>query len=118
MKPLTYTKPHHARKLHAELLAALPALRPVPGPGGFDYAVFELSSRGDTVTLSVPDGTDEAAVAAVVNAHTPAAPPPTPDEADTDEIRQALAGNGNLTNTQVKKALRLLFKQSGLERKV
>lgn len=78
MKKLTYTKANFLTKLHEELLA-LPALQSAVGASGYREAVFTIFGDGNTVTLVVPDGTDEAAIAAIVNAHdaTPPAPKPT-----------------------------------------
>ena len=75
MKTLTYTRPHNLSRLHADLHAAMPSLRPVedailPFPG-MHRAVMFLASDGETVTLIVPDDTDEAAAAAVLAAHDP-----------------------------------------------
>lgn len=113
-KTLYYTHPHHAGKLLEELAEAVPMLRPVEKPDGTRWAVMQLSSRGDDIELTVPNEVDKAAVKAVVDLHTPTAPPPTPDEVDLADIQAALTGNGNLTGAQMKKALRLLFKQAGL----
>ncbi len=88
MKTLHYTRPHHAGKLYAELLAAIPALAPVL-VDGVPTAVLLLSHRDDDLWLTVPDDTAEPAVAAVVAAHDPT-PPPAPDAALRSAIVQAV----------------------------
>jgi hypothetical protein len=71
---LTYHKPgHDLSALHDELLAAIPALAPVPGPDG-PVPVMAVEGEGPTVRLTVPDGTDTGAVDAVVAAHVPQTP--------------------------------------------
>lgn len=60
MTTLTYTKPHRLDALHDQLRAA--GIRPE-----------RLTGLGDTLAIVVPDGTDEAAVRAVVDAHDPRA---------------------------------------------
>ncbi len=62
------TKAHKLTLLHDELLAAFPALREtlrVEGPTPNDPP--------NTIRLTVPDGTDEAAIVAIIQAHNPAA---------------------------------------------
>jgi hypothetical protein len=88
MKTLTFTQAHHLGKLHDELLAAIPALQPT-GTGDERQAVMTVSGDGQTLTLQVPDGADEAAIQAVVAAHdpTPPAPPVDPDEELAAAIR-------------------------------
>lgn len=79
MKTLTYTQPHHLSTIHDELIAAVPALAPEVGADGRRVARASVSGDGSTLTLRVPDDTDEAAVLAVVEAHDPTPPPPPPD---------------------------------------
>lgn len=74
MKTLTFTKPHRLSQLHDELLAAFPDWVTVT-PGGERVARAALKSADQAITLDVPDEADEAAVAAVVAAHDPAAAP-------------------------------------------
>ncbi len=65
---ITRAKAHKLTLLHDELLAAFPALREtlrVEGPTPDDPP--------NTIRLTVPDGTDEAAIVALVQAHNPAA---------------------------------------------
>lgn len=77
-KRLTISRRHHLDKLHDELLAAIPALAPKANDAGEREAVFTLSGDGGELVLEIPDDVDEAAVAAVVNAHDPTPPPPPP----------------------------------------
>ena len=72
MQTLTYTQPHDLNQLHDELLAAIPALRPILGADGEYYAVMLVTGDGDTITLNVPDDADTNAIAGVVAAHDPA----------------------------------------------
>jgi predicted metal-dependent hydrolase len=71
MATYTYTQPHRLSQLHDEILAAVPATRPV-GEGDARTAVMTMDGRGDTVRVTVPDGVSEAEIAAVVAAHQPA----------------------------------------------
>lgn len=69
-----------------------------PGP----TAVFAISGDGTTITVSVPDGSDENAIAAVVAAHDPTPPPEPPDP---DKVFY-VALNSATTVTQVRTLLR------------
>ena len=78
MKRLSYAKVNNLSSLHDELLAAMPALRPVLNASGDREAVMGVEGRGANIWLTVPDTADEAAIAAVVAAHDALAPrPPT-----------------------------------------
>jgi hypothetical protein len=82
MKRLEYTYPHDLGKLHDELLAAIPPLRPTTGPGGIDVAVMLVEGDDTHVWLTVPDNANERAIAAVVAAHDPTPLPPGPTQAE------------------------------------
>lgn len=87
MKRLYFRRPNRLSPLHDELLAAIPALSPVPNARGELQAVMHVEGLGDDIWLTVPDDADEAAINAVVQAHNPLAPrPPT-----AAEITQAQA---------------------------
>lgn len=60
-------------QLHEELLAAFPQWAPLAQPDGFkvDPGLLRVESTATEVRLTVPDDADEAAVQAVVAAHTP-----------------------------------------------
>lgn len=73
MKKLRYSKANLLSALHDQLLSAVPALRPAVNERGENEPVMAVEAWGDEIVLSVPDGTDEAAVAAVVAAHDRAA---------------------------------------------
>lgn len=93
---LTYSRPNNPAVLLDELMAAMPSLQPVVDPQAPPLAGFSgpikrpqvyLNSDGLAITLLVPDGTNPASVAAVVNAHTNPAPPTQPDfGTDADDI--------------------------------
>lgn len=71
MKKLHFVKLNDLSRLHDELLAAIPNLRPLPaGP------VMTVEGLGDDIWLTVPDGAGEASIAAVVQAHDHSAPRP------------------------------------------
>ena len=83
MKTFTYTQPHKLNQLHDELLVAFPALSEslrLEGPSS-GARVKDSDNDGEYITLpadppdtfhvTVPDDTDEAAIAAVVQAHDP-----------------------------------------------
>ncbi|HEY8342212.1 MAG TPA: hypothetical protein VIK75_04275 [Calditerricola sp.] len=95
---LKFNRPHHLCKLHDEILAAVPALRPVPGSDGVPVARLLIGGDGQTVEMVVPDDLapeDLAAIEAVVNVHDPTPPPPPPDP--DEELMQAL----EVANAQV-----------------
>lgn len=75
MKMLTFSKAHNLPKLTEELMAAVPALRPVALPDGDRRAVMTVSGDGARLEIAVPDGAEEAAIAAVVAAHDPTVQP-------------------------------------------
>lgn len=96
MKTLTFQHASNLSRLHDALLAAIPALRPIPMvnppfPGALT-AAMQVESTATTIILTVPDNADEAAIAAVVAAHdpTPDVPPPLPqyggDDVPLDQI--------------------------------
>lgn len=74
---LTYTRPNDLSKLHDELLAAIPSLRPV---GMTPRMIVE--GAGEDIYLTVPSDADVSAIYAVVQAHdpTPRPQPPTLEE--------------------------------------
>lgn len=76
-KTLTFDVQHHLSKLHDELLAEIPEVRPVDGE-----AVMLVSGDGAHLSLTVPDDADEAAIQSVVDAHDPTPPEPPPDPED------------------------------------
>ena len=69
MKRLHFAKPNNLSRLHDELLAAIPTLRPIPNARGENEPVMAVEGRGDDIWLTVPDDADEAAIAAIVQAH-------------------------------------------------
>lgn len=69
MRRLTFARPHRLGKLHDELLAAVPTLRPVVRQDRENVAVMTISGDGQTLTLAIPDDADDAAIEAVVAAH-------------------------------------------------
>lgn len=97
MKILTFQHPNSLDQLHDELLAALPALRPIRDPSGRIFPdgtpalvpVMRVEANGDAITLIVPDDADEMAIRAVVQAHVPAPPSPAADPAAAAQQRAA-----------------------------
>jgi hypothetical protein len=76
MKRLHFQTSNNLSLLHDEIMAAIPALaqKAVPGElspdGGPLYEpVMTVEGRDDDIWLTVPDDTDEAAVATVIAAH-------------------------------------------------
>lgn len=69
MKRLQFNRPNNLSKLHDELLAAIPALRPVLNTQDRQEAVMRVEGSGDTVWLEVPNTADTAAIGVVVQAH-------------------------------------------------
>lgn len=74
MKTLTYRKRTRLGKLQDELVAAVPALKPLTDPAGELVAVMTVSGDATVTVLQVPDGADEQAISAVVSAHDPSTP--------------------------------------------
>jgi hypothetical protein len=70
MKTLSYTQAHNAARLYDEMIAAIPSLAPTNGA-----ANLLISSNGNALALTVPDGTNEALIPPVLAAHDPT---PTP----------------------------------------
>lgn len=101
MKSLHFLKPNNLDRLHDQLVAALPALRPVPNTvGRLDPVtgqvalepVIAVEGRGDDIWLTVPDNADEVAIVNVIAAHDPLAPRPrTPNELAQAQARDAAA---------------------------
>lgn len=102
MKTLHYTRPHRLSQLHDELLAALPALRPVEG-----VPVMRLEGIGEDIWIGVPDPTSEAPVAAVVTAHVPKVVP----TVDLNALLQGIEGAQNVA--QLKSAVVHYLKAKG-----
>ena len=75
MKRLHFSQPNNLSQLHNALIAAIPGLRQVAaGPDGRLASLSEnmrVEGRGNDIWITVPDTADEAAIAAVVNAHVP-----------------------------------------------
>lgn len=111
MKRLHFVKPNALSILHDELVAALPALRPVPVGADLRVSpVMTVEGRGDDIWLTVPDDADAAAIGAVVAAHDPAAArPPTPSQARAQRIGELLAiPRSDWTVAQQRELLQLL----------
>jgi hypothetical protein len=70
---LTFTRPHRPGKLADELFAAFPTWRQT-GPDGRFRTEVVVETDGDTIRLTVPEGTNPAAVQAVIDAHDPSTP--------------------------------------------
>ena len=116
-KHLKYTHPHAAVQLYDELIAAIPALAPVPIPGSnppTKRAVLKLSKSGLVVTLSVPDDADEAAIEAVVMAHVIRPVIPSPGRARLTaarppaEIVQKIVDGTAMTASELQEVVRFL----------
>lgn len=71
MKKLTYTLNNNLNQLQGELIAAIPALRPVT-INGERHSVMSVTGLNNSVSLYVADDADEAAIQVVIDAHTPA----------------------------------------------
>lgn len=67
MKVLQYNKAHNLSKLHDEILAAIPALKPELG----GMAIIRVESKNNDIWITVPDDTNEQAIQAVIDAHDP-----------------------------------------------
>jgi hypothetical protein len=87
MKTLSFRHANTLSALHDQLLAALPGLRGEAAPG---EPLLRVEGRDDDLWLTVPDETDDAAVAAVVAAHVPT---PLPDERALTAERHAATDN-------------------------
>lgn len=111
MQRLTFAKAHRPAKLREELEAGLPALRPaIPLGGERPETVYRYEwSAATGLVLTVPDGVDPAAVAAIVNAHDASAPTSRETEVTTrqtrlrefaDNVDAAIGNWGSLTAAQ------------------
>lgn len=114
MKRLKYTVPHNPISLEDELIAAIPSLAPVvvsgeklPGVNGpLKQAVMVVYSSGNDVFITVPDETDESAVAAVVQAHTNPPPPPPVDYGnDVEDTTNRVQFQAAIDNLRAYRAL-------------
>lgn len=86
MKTLHFNHPNDLSWLHDQLLTAIPGLQRVAvnARGQLTELLDNLhvEGQGDDIWLTVPDGADEAAIAAVVQAHDPTVPRPVPIDPD------------------------------------
>jgi len=80
---LVFSKPHNSCQIHDELIAALPALRTVNG-----RKLLTVQSNGDVLTVRVPDGTDEAQIKAVIDAHVPRAKVRQADDIELERLQK------------------------------
>lgn len=124
MKRLHFVKAHDLSRLHDEILAAMPGLKPIPNIAGrvdtlrppTNPPTLELEpqlhveGRGDDIWLTVPDNADETAIASVVQAHNPsAAEPLTPTEARAQRITELLTiSRSDWTTAQYRELLQLV----------
>lgn len=110
-KVLAFEQAHDLGKLHDELLAAIPALRPRRGADGINIAVFSLSGAGDELRVEVPDDVVEQDVAAVLKGHDPTPPPRTrsPKELAKDALSGYDETKPAATLRKIKAALDLLL---------
>ena len=69
MKQLRFVKQNNLSKLHDELLATIPQLRPVLNAQGQLEPVMRVEGLAQDIWLTVPDTADELAIAAVILAH-------------------------------------------------
>ena len=116
MKRLHFTKANNLGLLHDELLTALPELAPVPDPSGATgpdgkpslIQVTRVESSGNDIWLTVPDDTDETAIAAVIQAHdeTKLQPDARRDRLERIAELQAL-GRSNWTTAQMRELIDL-----------
>lgn len=113
MKRLHFVKPNNLSWLHDQLLAAIPALRPVGAPPAAPVPVMTVEGRGDDIWLTVPDTADEPAIAFIVQAHDPAAVrPPTPTEIRAQRISELLAiPRSDWTVAQYRELLQLVAEE-------
>lgn len=69
----------------SELMSGVPGLQPEMLPNGHQSAVFSMTGDGTAIELLVPDDVQDAAVQAVIDAHTNPPPPDrTPPDFGTD----------------------------------
>lgn len=110
-KILTYYGSFNIATLADALLAAFPAIEPLTPDGS-----SRLYGYPDHVDLLVPDGADETAIQAVIDAHDPAAP------SEADQLRetvvaiaQSAAGVpiNDLTTVQIKALLAVVIWRVG-----
>jgi len=69
LKKLNFNKLNNLSALHDEIIVALPSLASVADANGDLSAVINVEELDSEIWITVPDNTDEAAIAAVVQGH-------------------------------------------------
>ncbi|NQW23331.1 MAG: hypothetical protein HQ475_07800 [SAR202 cluster bacterium] len=112
MKTINFTLPNNLSLLHDQLLAAIPKLRPVPDANGDLEPVIAVEGDTTTVRLTVPDATDELAIAAVVTAHDHTMTQPDPAAGRKIRIAELLAiPRSDWTAAQQREAIELALRE-------
>ena len=111
MKRLHFTGPNSLDVLHDELIVAIPSLAPQEN-NGVRSAVMEVQGDDNNVWLTVPDGADEPAIAAVVQSHDPASQQPDPRRGRLDRIAELTAlARSDWTSAQLRELIELLAQE-------
>lgn len=103
-KTLVYQRANRLGKLAGELMAGVPALRPVLNTVGELVSVASFSGDGVSVTIYCPDNTPEPTVAAIVAAHDPTTPSAT-EARDALRATNAAAWRADLRDSRARAAL-------------
>ena len=109
MKRLHYPIPNNLSLLHDELLAAIPVLDPIMGPGGEREPVMQVEGDAGNVWLTIPNDVDEGAIATVVLAHDATKLQPEPPPQRRTRIKELVAiGRLNWTAAECDELVELL----------
>lgn len=104
---ISFTGTFHVAKLADDLMAAIPALRPVPGEDGILVHVCTVDATEAGVVVVAPDEANQKAIAAVVKAHDPTPPPAL--KTKQERAREALATvDGAKLTAETRKLLAVL----------
>lgn len=118
MKTFTFNIQNNLSALHDELLAAIPALRPIPiGPDDNEPVMrIEGKNEGDNagwVRLTVPDAIKKTDLQPVIQAHDPNKPRPDPRRDRRDRMTDLIAlGKTNWTTAQLRELIDLAAQEA------
>lgn len=112
---LTYSRPHRLAQLADEIGAALPALFETTADGRrrARWTIADVSEGGDGIILTVPDDISADAIAAVVGAHVPVAPPAppaAPSQLELNALRDFMTGTTPATIAGLAAVLRAFIR--------
>ena len=116
MKTLHFIKVNNLSVLHDEIINAIPSLGPVVlpenEPSGVRTPTMRVEGDDGNVWLTVHDGADEAAIAAVVQSHDPTTQPSDPRRDRLDRITELnVIARSDWTTAQMRELIDLLAQE-------